>query len=287
MADPRATDTPPDARRLDKEGARVLRRLSEAGAILAVARDMEMGVVVREDSTGEALRTAVVARDIAQAMALRDWISCADPDARIARYQITCSGRSALKQFMANAENAAQGLGGFSEAQAGFSARPGTRGAPVEVDDLLHQMRSGLAESPLVGLSRRRDKSGAPFLNRALVAAGERLREDFELSQMGPEAQSDWDEIVLSNVRAAGKVGAAEGNPPAQARMRVTQALADLGPGLGDVALRACCYLEGMESLERRMGWSARSGKIVLRIALQRLTRHYEEVHGKFGPKIG
>ncbi|HAR51660.1 MAG TPA: helix-turn-helix domain containing protein, partial [Roseovarius nubinhibens] len=50
----------------------------------------------------------------------------------------------------------------------------------------------------------------------------------------------------------------------------------DLGPGLGDIALRCCCHLEGLESAERRMGWSARSGKIVLRIALQRLKRFYD-----------
>jgi hypothetical protein len=54
-------------------------------------------------------------------------------------------------------------------------------------------------------------------------------------------------------------------------------ALRDLGPGLGDVALRCCCYLEGLETAEKELGWSARSGKIVLRIALQRLRRHYEE----------
>jgi hypothetical protein len=35
------------------------------------------------------------------------------------------------------------------------------------------------------------------------------------------------------------------------------------------------------------MGWSARSGKIVLRIALQRLRRHYDERYGKSGPLIG
>ena len=48
------------------------------------------------------------------------------------------------------------------------------------------------------------------------------------------------------------------------------------GPGLGDIALKCCCYLEGLETAEKRMGWSARSGKIVLRIALQRLLQFYE-----------
>jgi len=71
------------------------------------------------------------------------------------------------------------------------------------------------------------------------------------------------------------------------ARERVSEALRDLGPGLGDIALRCCCYLEGMEAAEKRMGWSARSGKIVLRIALQRLKRHYEERDGTLSPMIG
>jgi hypothetical protein len=51
------------------------------------------------------------------------------------------------------------------------------------------------------------------------------------------------------------------------------------------VVLRVCCFLEGIETTERRMGWAARSGKIVLRIALQRLQRHYEERAGR--PMIG
>ncbi|NJM83749.1 MAG: helix-turn-helix domain-containing protein, partial [Tabrizicola sp.] len=63
--------------------------------------------------------------------------------------------------------------------------------------------------------------------------------------------------------------------------------IARSGPGLGDVALRCCCFLEGLEVAEKRLGWAARSGKIVLRIALQRLRRHYDETYGRSGPLIG
>jgi len=287
MADPgpdRQSDTPPSAARIDREGLRVLRRLSETGAVLAVARDMEMGVVVRDGRDGAPQRTAVVERDIAQAMALKDWIACTDPAARIARYHITSAGRSALKHLMAAAENRAQAQSGFVEAQTEFT---GPRQDPdLADDDNVHHLRPNLAESPLAGLARRKDRDGQPFLARELVAAGEKLREDFELSQMGPKVAQNWDRFLTGRDKGAGSATGPEGGAQA-ARDRVVKALADLGPGLGDVALRCCCYLEGMELLEKRMGWSARSGKIVLRIALQRLIRHYEETQGPYGPKIG
>jgi hypothetical protein len=64
-------------------------------------------------------------------------------------------------------------------------------------------------------------------------------------------------------------------------------ALSALGPGLSDIVLRCCCFLEGMEIAEKRMGWSARSGKIVLRIALQRLRQHYDTETDASVRKIG
>lgn len=99
---------------------------------------------------------------------------------------------------------------------------------------------------------------------------------------MGPRVTQNWDNFLTAGVDQSVKAPAG----PGDAKARVANALADLGPGLGDVALRCCCYLEGMEASEKKLGWSARSGKIVLRIALQRLKRHYDEL-GSSAQMIG
>ncbi|MGB1034157.1 MAG: DUF6456 domain-containing protein, partial [Primorskyibacter sp.] len=135
-------------------------------------------------------------------------------------------------------------------------------------------------ESPLQALSRRREKDGSPFLTPHMVAAGERLREDFELAQLGPSVAQNWDRFLVGGRGAAASGCGVPGGRGRAAQERLEAALADLGPGLADAALRCCCYLEGLEVTERRMGWSQRSGKIVLRIALQRLIRHYDSAGG-------
>lgn len=263
---------------LTAHGERILRRMIEPGAVLAVARDMDMGVVVREAADGEPQRTAVVERDIAEAMALREWIAAQDPAARVLRYHITPAGRSMLRQLLYAGLVAQERKDEFSEEQADFEgAEPG------DADALLRHARSALAESPLAALARRKGKDGAPFLTREQVAAGERLREDFELAQAGRRDASAWEAFLKGGPMPDPLVTDTRCRA---AQARVTAALEDLGPGLADVVLRACCLLEGMEQLEGRLGWSARSGKIVLRIALDRLRRHFDDKGGAT-PLIG
>ncbi|NKB27575.1 MAG: helix-turn-helix domain containing protein [Rhodobacteraceae bacterium] len=198
-------------------------------------------------------------------MALTDWIACATPG-RIARYHITPAGRAALREMLAKAESAQQGM---AEAPAPFAAAvPGASAPPRRAG-----ARYCAVESPLQLLARRRRRDGTPFLAADLVAAGERLREDFELAQYGPRIAQDW-EAFLTGGSHPDPSGGSPGAGGA-ARDRVCEALGTLGPGLGDVVLRCCCFLEGMEEAEKHMGWSARSGKIVLRIALERLRDHY------------
>ncbi|WP_425070783.1 DUF6456 domain-containing protein [Sagittula sp. S175] len=272
---------PPDETTLSREARRILRRLCEPGAVLAVAAEMEKAVVVRDTGDGGNTRTAVVDVAIAQAMALKEWITCTAP-ARISKYRITAAGRAALNRLMAEQENRVRG---FAEAQAGFDTGREAEAAleEVERDPRIRKGRYALAESPLTALGRRRDKDGEAFLNEELIAAGERLREDFELAQMGPRTTQNWDQFLTAGVST--HPGAGGGSTAAQERLQA--ALKDLGAGLGDVALRCCCYLEGLETAEKQLGWSARSGKIVLRIALQRLRRHYEERGRAGGDLLG
>ncbi|SEP60444.1 DUF6456 domain-containing protein [Thalassovita taeanensis] len=275
----------PDEDVLNQQARRILRRLSEPGAVLAVASEMDKAVVVRDSDSGTTTRTAVVDRAVAQAMALNEWITC-DAPGRISRYRITSEGRATLARLLAEAEN--QARQGFAEAQAPFAGqhRVWDTRQTTEQGEAPRRQRYNAAESPLTLLARRRDKDGTPFLSDDLVAAGERLREDFELSQMGPNVAQNWDRFLTGGDRGGFQPGSDVGRGSSGARDRVAGALRDLGPGLGDVVLRCCCYLEGLESAEKRMGWSARSGKIVLRIALQRLKRHYQEL-GQAGAMIG
>jgi hypothetical protein len=145
------------------------------------------------------------------------------------------------------------------------------------------------AESPIGWLARRRDADGKPFLSRDEVAAAERLRADFERSQLAPGVTQDWTRFMTSGVRGGSRVSAQErdvGGGASAARDRLADALGALGPGLSDVTLRVCCFLEGIEAIETSMHWSRRSGKVVLKIALQRLAAFYEEVSVRNAAKI-
>lgn len=266
---------------LKQESIRVLRRLCETGSVLAIAEDMEKAVVVRDGDHGPSARTAVVAASIVRTMALQDWISCAKPG-RISRYQITASGRAALSRMLAEQENRmrSQAENGFAEAQAPFGRTQqswGERSLSDPKTGRQRKLRYNMAESPLIALARRKDRDGKPFLDDSLVHAGERLREDFELAQMGARVTQNWERFLTGGARG-NATNCGVGNGSAGARDRVAGALSDLGPGLSDVVLRCCCFLEGLETTEKKLGWSARSGKIVLRIALQRLKRHYDEL---------
>jgi hypothetical protein len=129
------------------------------------------------------------------------------------------------------------------------------------------------AESPLAWLARRRGRDGRALIEPHQLAAGERLRADFTFAQMMPRTTSNWDSPV-TNGGGGGGAGYATDMMIA-ARQRVRHALDAAGPEFAGLLVDVCCFLKGLEDIERERLWPARSAKIVLQLALDRLARHY------------
>lgn len=263
---------------IEREARRILRRLCESNSFLLVSPDMEKAAVFRETVPGRKTRTAVMERDVASAFAMRDWIE-GKKRGRVAIYSITSSGRNALKRMLAEDQAVRRTKRGEPSPVDPFQDQHREYGERTIIDeDGARKIRYNLAESPLTALARKKNKNGSPYLTPEQLDAGERLREDFELAQIGPRTTQNWDKFLTASSHGDAAMSGGPGFGPEAARDRVANAMAALGPGLADIAFRCCCFLEGLEAAEKRLGWSARSGKIVLSIALQRLADHYGSI---------
>ncbi|NDV87751.1 hypothetical protein GTW51_13675 [Aurantimonas aggregata] len=128
-------------------------------------------------------------------------------------------------------------------------------------------------ESPLARLATRGGRAGGPFLDASEAIAGERLRADFTRGQLMPGITQRWDSQPR---QARGSKGSRDLSDSAiDARKRVDAAIAAVGPELSGVLLDVCCFLKGLEIVERERQWPARSAKLLLKAGLGVLARHY------------
>jgi hypothetical protein len=126
-----------------------------------------------------------------------------------------------------------------------------------------------LAESPLGWLFAR------GHVSRRQFDAGERLRLDWERSQLAPRVTMAWDAAPVARSRGGAGRQPDLGGTQLDARRRFEQAVAEAGPGLADILWRVVCAGEGMRDAESALGWPARAGKLVLGLALDRVADYY------------
>lgn len=126
-----------------------------------------------------------------------------------------------------------------------------------------------LAESPLGWLYAR------GLLTQVQFDAGERLRLDWERAQLSPSVTMTWDAAPVGKQRGSPAIGADPTSSQIDAKRRFDCAIAQAGPGLADILWRVVCAGEGMRDAESALGWPARSGKLVLILALDRVATYY------------
>lgn len=271
------TDKSRDDAALARDSLRALRALVEPKTLLVIADGVEDAVVVHDAGADRPVRRAVVRREVAEALVLREFIT-GRQSGRLARYTITAAGRTEINRRMAEAESRRAAHVGDEDADASdgpaeLLAPQGARGAGAR--------RSPGTDAPLQVLARRHRADGEAWLPPELIGAALRFRESWEIARIGGGMTRDWEALLCGRVaNAAGGAGRHPSGTPTrrlEAEESLAAAIRALGPDLAETVLLGVCEEHGMEDIEKRLTFPARSGKIVLRIALRMLARHYRK----------
>jgi hypothetical protein len=126
-----------------------------------------------------------------------------------------------------------------------------------------------------------------PLLYDVHVLAGERFRSDVTLAAMLPSVTTNWSRMETSTERAAPRDPALASDVTIAARQRVRVAFRRLGSGMGHFVLDTCGFLVPLQEAGARRGWPARSGKLVLGLALDQLAEHDGLGQTEVGPARG
>jgi Domain of unknown function (DUF6456) len=156
----------------------------------------------------------------------------------------------------------------------------------------LPRSRDGAAQSKpvvsnqgnsLLWLARHKDKAGTALIGQAAYAAGERLRSDIDLARMVPSVTMSWSQTQhVDTSRGTGALNPSEATMAARQRMNL--AMKFVGPEFSGILIDLCGFDKGLEAIESERHWPARSGKLVLRLALECLARHYGYADSTKGP---
>lgn len=184
------------------------------------------------------------------------------------RAHLSLVGQSFAKRLRAQSESGAVGES--------FAAQHQVRRNEVrEVSGKKQTVTVNKAESPLWWLRARKDKSGAPLISDMQFAAGERLRQDWEMAQLGPRVCMSWSDSPPERGRRGAPAGPDLPPGALRAKERLTAAIDHCGSGLSDILIRVCCKQEGMSEAEAQLCWPRRSAKLILGFGLDRLVDFY------------
>lgn len=159
------------------------------------------------------------------------------------------------------------------------TARPPARGA--ETKDFAFQIPTGAPEraapppaftGPSRMLALVQEGAGQCWFQSFEIEAALRLWRDWEASAFALRGEAPLGELLGAGL------GAEPASPKAAARQRFAAALKALPPGQQRLVHAACLKGEGLEALERRLGWPSRSAKVALKLALEGLSVHYSGV---------
>lgn len=140
-----------------------------------------------------------------------------------------------------------------------------------------------LDESPLARLAVASAGENTAFLEPHQVEAGECVRRLCERARLQPRVTMSYS--AAHTAGGKGIAAAAEiSDLAADARKHLAEIPRVLPPDCAGVVMDVCGLLKGLQTVETERGWPRRSAKLVLRIGLDQLARHYGLSVSAIGP---
>jgi hypothetical protein len=240
-------------------GRRLLNALAEPGA--AAERRGDQIVLARAGSAvslAAGMPTGVLAELLsAGAVECRTRLG-------IARFTITEAGRARLKREQAEADRPPEDTP-YAAPHRDIATRE------IAEADERRTVRVNLREDPLE-VFRRGGRLGT-LVGHAELEAGERFQRDLMLAEAVPRVTANWSRIAVDG--AGYRPGMSVPEAITEARGRVERALRAVGPDFSGILMDTLGFGQGIEALEKQRALPARSGKVVLGLALRDLARHY------------
>lgn len=232
---------------LKREAKRILRKLA-GGAVLRQSAGSDFTLMQKPSVSGAA--RSVVAAEVVTALHACGFL--------VREGDMFVASAAGLSWYGAETGSACDGFAAQHRQMKGETLNVGS--------GKKQQVMINLLQSPLALLHAR------GLINPVQFGAGKRLERDYTKAQMTAHLCANWSAPRSTGTRRSAPVTA---DAVLDAKDRVRRAIAAVGPELSGVLFDLCCAGGGLSDVERRYGWPRASAKIVLRLALDRLARHY------------
>lgn len=131
--------------------------------------------------------------------------------------------------------------------------------------------------APILKLYNRQRHMQHKYLNDIHVQAGQRLFENFVSSNLQPNVTMNWEKLSSApQPHYTGAKDAGFGERLYIARKQLYEALKHVGEDFAVILVEVCLFGNGLEASEKSLGWPARSGKLLLTMALDKLAEYFK-----------
>lgn len=131
--------------------------------------------------------------------------------------------------------------------------------------------------APLLKLYNRQRNMAHKYLSETHLQAGQKLFDLFVKANLRPNVTMNWENLqsVKQSHHTGGKdMGFSE--TTYIARRELYESLSHVGQEFSAILVEICLFGNGLEATEKAMNWPARSAKLLLTMALDRLAEYYQ-----------